>query len=194
MTTKDKRWALNQLRHRKNSFLLALCSVNFFKGPALDSLKGKRFLFKGASIVFDPLESERTGKRLEFEIDQLIQSRDNTPDDFNYDVIQLIKSARRNFVKESFEAIRAYTEENSSSLKTNIINEPWFNYARLIRNAVSHDLHWHFSKKDIPILPVSYNAITIDISLNGQDITEQFLHVEDLLYLWIDMNDFVNRS
>lgn len=44
------------------------------------------------------------------------------------------------------------------------------------------------------MLPISYGNLTIDISMQGQDIVGEYLRPQDLLDLWVEMNDFVSRS
>jgi hypothetical protein len=165
----DKNWALNQLRHARNAYVVSLAGIRLIKSSALETLAGRGVVIKSTGVIFDPDPSDQQGKRFEVPFDQLIESRNNTPSDFEYDLETSYKFARRALVKESFEYAKAYA--SASGQLGSFTSAPWYDFFRLIRNALSHDFSFHFSQADHGRLPLSWGEKTIDGSMDGVQLT-----------------------
>jgi hypothetical protein len=187
----DKVKALNQLRHQKNAFILSLVGAHLLRTDGLLSLKDEVIVFKRGSIIFSALASDREGSRLELDMNDVILARDS-PTDFDTDLRELIKFARRNSIKEAFETVKAFADQNN--LMNELRGQEWFRYARIIRNAISHNLHFEFDKYDLKAMPITWNGITISESLDKTEMQEDVLDYETTVLLILAMRDFVNSS
>jgi hypothetical protein len=189
----DKTWALNQLRHRRNAHLIATAAMRLINGPELSNLKDRIVLINGNGMIFDPDPADRIGARLEFHFNQLLESKQNTPSDFEVDMKEFYKSARRNLVKESFEVTTDFVEANGLLSKLRL--EPWYYFAYHVRNAITHDFRWEFTnKKTKALLPTTWNGKTIEVSMEGTEIIEGFLDPFTATSLALAMEDFVKAS
>ncbi len=99
---------------------------------------------------------------------------------------------RRNLVKESFEVVEGY----ACFMKIESIaqKQPWYHFARLVRNVVTHDLHFRFGRFDRTILPVNWRGKNIEASMDGQEMTEDFLDPLTTIDLIIEFTDFVQSN
>lgn len=82
---------------------------------------------------------------------------------------ELYDSAHRSAIKELFALTKLYCHQTGQlqSLKS----QPWFQFWRILRNCWSHDMTFHFSPDEKAILPVTWSDVTLDISMNGQQLT-----------------------
>ena len=89
------------------------------------------------------------------------------------DTIRLIRDPAsaivRNLILESYEIAREHCFETGQLER--LREEPWHQYARLLRNALTHNRRWRFSKSDLDLLPTTWNGKTIEASMEGQVIT-----------------------
>lgn len=96
----------------------------------------------------------------------------------------------RNLTQESLENLRDYCETTG---QTSVMTaQPWYQFARMMRNALAHHYEWHFNNYDKSILPVSWRSKTIDLSMDGQLVDFEFFDWYDGLELWQDMYDFAD--
>lgn len=83
----------------------------------------------------------------------------------------------RTVTRDSFEIIREYCR------KTNQIQiferQPWYIFAKIIRNAMAHDFRFGFTKNDRKQLPITWNGMTITEEMEGS-----YLFVE--VFTWGD--------
>jgi hypothetical protein len=172
VTVYDKSLALDQLRHKRNAYILTLASMRLLNSTCLETLKDRIVLIKPDGFIFDPLPEEREGERYEVQFNQILHSYINDNENFNVDLLELYKFSRRNLIKESFEVVKSYAGENN--LTKQLKSQPWFEFARMVRNAVSHDLVWYFRPDDLKKLPVTWGGKTIDSSLNRKVLTTDF--------------------
>ena len=83
-------------------------------------------------------------------------------------------SAANAFLKDSFEVFNVYLRySNQFDL---VKNESWFNYARIMRNTISHNLHVIYSKADLKLLPITWDGVTLNAPLNGAPVHSIFLN------------------
>lgn len=94
--------------------------------------------------------------------------------------------------KEPYEAIKAYCAETHQMEL--LRKQPWYHFARIIRNAVSHDFRFRFSKADKKLLPISWNGQTIDLALNDKVVPLSLFGYQTSLELFLAMRDFVTNG
>jgi hypothetical protein len=95
----------------------------------------------------------------------------------------------RAIIKEGFEAIKAYcalTHQDAS-----LRSQPWYYFARTVRNAVSHDGYIHFNDSERKRLPITWRTYTIDASSEGQPVGAVLPSHLDVLWLAAEMRVFV---
>lgn len=107
---------------------------------------------------------------------------------FEHASMEFIKLHLRAFVVETFEKLAAHCNltGQSDALRTC----DWYQFARMVRNALAHDQTWRFNKYDRSILPVCWNGKTIDLALDGTMMTWRFFGPYDALELWDEMYEF----
>jgi hypothetical protein len=189
VSTKDQQWALNQLRHQKNAFLLTLAAMRLFNSGCLSSLIGRSVIVTENGFVFDPEEDDRKGKRFEINFTQIVNTYETDRANFFVDLEESYKYARRALIKESFETAKAYDDDSKPFYR--LQSYQWFNFVRVIRNAISHDMHWQFNKADRRLLPIVWDGISITQDMESQDITTGFLNPHLALSIWSEIQYFV---
>jgi hypothetical protein len=107
---------------------------------------------------------------------------------------ELEKSLKRALVREGHELILFYCKETRQEEAYKAM--PWFQFARIIRNAVSHEhggilSRWPNDLQEKGILSVSWRNRTLDVNLVGKEI--QFSHKE-ALQLFSDQFDFAQNQ
>ena len=187
----DQRWALNCLRHNRNSCLLTLASMTFLGSDATSILDGKLVVLRPNEMIFDAVETDRVGQRLELDLSQFSNEFKNNRNDHLASLGEYWRHVRRNLIKESFEVTKAYSLETNqeSALKT----EAWYPFARMIRNSVSHDMHFRFNAHDLKKLPVSYLHVTLDATLNDTEMKQDHLDPFVTFKLFSEMETFVKN-
>ena len=107
---------------------------------------------------------------------------------------ELEKSLKRALLREGHELILLYCQETHQVEKYKIV--PWFQFARIIRNVVSHkqggNLHdWPNDLRNRGITSVSWRNRTLEISMLGQKIP--FSH-QEALQLFADQFGFSQQQ
>ena len=110
--------------------------------------------------------------------------------DFNLDraTMEFAKMALRNFTLDSYEALFNYCEETNQLSRMQA--QSWYEFARMVRNSLTHTQHWRFRKRDLARLPVSWREKTIEASMDGQELTADFYDWWDGCELWGEMYTF----
>jgi hypothetical protein len=103
-----------------------------------------------------------------------------------------VKSCYRACLCESWDAIKKYCE-STGQLET-LQQQCWYNFARLVRNALSHDFTFVFFPSDMKKLPVTWAGRTIVPDMEGSPITFRFLDFEDVLRLHATFQSFVSSK
>ena len=96
-------------------------------------------------------------------------------------------------VCKSFESIKEFI--HSKNIKLNAEEQTWYQFARHIRNAFSHNFKWSFSNqvlKELNKSPVCWKKRKITGSMHGEDI-EGFLSYFDALQLNTTMILFLEQ-
>jgi hypothetical protein len=98
-------------------------------------------------------------------------------------------------IRAPFEILHDYCEDYDKVDSALLLLEemkaaPWFHYARIVRNAISHNFHFQYSKHDRKILPVTWNGITLSQEMEGQAITYESLWHKRGYELFLEMRTF----
>ena len=191
MPALDKAWALNQLRHKRNSYVAALAAMHLLNTDSVLALSRQKVLLKHDSIIFNPNASERTGRRYEVKLRQIVSDYLYKRQDHGVTIREFHKFVRRNLIKESYEVAWSYTRD--TKFRPILKTQPWFHFTRLVRDAITHDLHFRL-KKELKILPVSWNGKTIDIAMDDQEMSENFLDPLITIDLIVAITTFVGSN
>lgn len=185
----DKDWALNQLRHARNSYLYTLAGMRLLNSDASRGLQDRVVQLRQDGLLFDPDPSDRVGRRFEFEFNQLVFDYTSRKSDFDASLWELYKFVRRNLITESFEVAKTYS--TNASMLTEFRDQPWYQFARVARNAVAHNFIVHFDNFARAALPITWNGKTLDQSLEGSEVTSDLLDPLTTCELIAVMEEFV---
>jgi hypothetical protein len=169
----DKNWTLNCLRHNRNSGILSIGALALLNSSAVDRLTNGGVVLRGDEVIFHASESDRHGTRYEIDLQQIVSEYHDHHDRYLHTLGEFLRSHRRNLLKESFEVAKAYAISTAQLPGFKAV--PCFTFARLIRNSVSHDLHFRFRNDVLAVLPVSYGGVTLDASLQNQPMRQNHL-------------------
>jgi len=166
---------LSQIENVKNNYILGLASISVLSEPfAAKHLRKTRCVFGEYFVDF-----HQVATLLANDVDRSIALKEFTT--------MLI----RGLLKESFEIVRAYTKATQQSQKFKA--QSWFQFFRLIRNCVSHNFCFEFSKSDKDLLPVLWHGRKIDNSLDHQPLEIPFLGYDGVWDLFSELMLFVNE-
>jgi hypothetical protein len=159
MTTKQE--LLGQLTNAQNNYVLGLAATSLFTEPlALEHLTKSHAVFGTYNVPFD-------------QVSKLLDNRQ----DREIAVREFLTMLLRALIKESFELIKDYSNDSNQSAL--LKGEPWFQFARIIRNCISHNFLFEFNAHDRSHLPVSWKGKTITLALDGQPLSlSMFGYVE----------------
>ena len=90
----------------------------------------------------------------------------------------------RNHLKEVFRITESYCKTHGQA--TMMSAEPWYPFARIVVNSLSHSFRLEFRPYDKRQLPVSYQGQTIDESMEGQPLSLQLVVILSLVDETID--------
>jgi hypothetical protein len=98
---------------------------------------------------------------------------------------------------QPFEILRAYCngydQENPERfLSQELRKAAWYQFARIVRNALSHDFHFHFPDREKRKLPVTWNSIIISEDMDGEAMTHHTLWHKTGYELFTEMRTFAN--
>jgi hypothetical protein len=78
----------------------------------------------------------------------------------------------------------------NGKLHARMRNTDWYPFARIIRNAISHNFRFDFGKGDRKLLPVKWLWVTISEDLSGQPLTDEFFAHKIGYLLFLRMREF----
>ncbi len=138
ITCVTKEELISQLCNSKNNFIVGLASLALLADPdAQNLLKEKSADLSGYSVPFDQvaaLLSSACDRQVALE--------------------EFAKSVLRCLVKEGHELVTQYCK--SEGLYSDLSAQSWWQFSRLVRNALSHDFCFRLNEKDLKLLPVSW--------------------------------------
>lgn len=97
-------------------------------------------------------------------------------------------------IRAPFELLQDYCEDHdkgtaSRSLTTRMRETDWYFFARIVRNAISHNFLFSFRASDRRRFPLTWRDIKIDESLEGKGVANVLGH-KPALRLFLDMLAF----
>ena len=163
----------NQLMHTKNNYILGLAAYSLYESGRVNTqLQTHVTAFGDYFITFK----------------QVTDLLDH-PRDRKIVLSEFLKMHMRTLIKESFEHIRDYCEKTRQyqTLK----QEPWYQFARMIRNFLSHNCRFEFNKYDKLELPVKWRDLEITIKMNKCTLDMDFFSYVETWELFLEFEDFV---
>ncbi len=97
-------------------------------------------------------------------------------------------------IRVPFEVLRNYCEDyDKASPGHNLVKKlraaDWYEYARAIRNTVSHNFRFDFSRYKESQFPIRWRDITLTYDLHGQAITHESFWHKPGYELFLEMRD-----
>jgi hypothetical protein len=98
-------------------------------------------------------------------------------------------------IRAPFELLSDYCEDYDQEypeirLHALLKQASWFEFARLVRNAISHNFRFEFGKYDRSILPVRWNSLELTVDLDGHEMSYEQLWHRTGYELFLEMGDF----
>lgn len=150
----DKKLLRGQLQTIKNNYAMAQLGIALMAQP--DALE--KFDKSLASIGASPEKATFEYIRYVFESDDLLRLATK----------EFRNSALRNSLKETFELVKLYGDKTNQA--PTVKAAPWYQFLRMVRNCLSHDLHVQFTPSDLKKLPVSWNGLTLERSMQNSPL------------------------
>lgn len=130
----------------------------------------------------------------EYEVDlKKVADQISDPQQRNDMLLWFLPSLNKLLVTEAFEAVKDFCTKNNVSRKLKA--EPWYEFARMIRNALTHTFRFEFREYHKTVLPVSWGGRTIDLSMHGKSLDLNFFGYPQGVQLVFEIEDFIrNRA
>lgn len=160
-----KKELLQQLTNAGTVFMLGHVSESFFENELSKSFLNK---YNKESIPFFKFLSDQ-------------KKKETAINNFKH-------SHWRVLIKESFEMIRGYCNDND--LFSELKKQDWYEFVRLLRNSISHDFRFDFTRYKQEDFPISWKTISIEYSSNGDHIHSSLLSREVVIDIFETMRDF----
>jgi len=173
---------LGALNNVLNNFVFGLVLTRIVPESAWGGLSGRLATFQGPA-----------GDLLHVNLDAISRNMSN-PGDRKLLIEEFENNLKRALVSEGHEVIIAYCAESNQFPVYKA--EPWFQFARIIRNVVSHKdggvlQNWPADLGKGGINQVSWRTRTLDVSMVGQSVS--FTHHE-ALQLFQDQLEFAQTN
>ena len=95
----------------------------------------------------------------------------------------------RAFIKEGFEVVKAYCNDTEQYDKFQQQN--WFHFLRIIRNALSHNFKFDFSKENKNRFPITWKGKIITKNMDGTYLTDAIFGPMEAFVINNEMANFV---
>jgi hypothetical protein len=167
------------LQTQKNNYALVQAGVALMTGQ--DALEMIRETFE---VVKDhPEFSSFSYITYVFETDELLKHATK----------ELRNAVLRNMLKESFELVKLYGDTTGQSAL--VMAAPWYQFLRIVRNCLSHELQLSFRPADLKVLPVTWSGLTLERSMhNGPLQMRDFLSRPKVMELINDIIEYVEQK
>ncbi len=166
---------IGQLENAKNNYILGLAGISLFGSPEAHPILEKNHAVFGMYMV---------------DFSQVARLLIN-PRDREIAIKEFLLSQIRALIKESFELIKDYCYGTGQAELFKA--EPWHQFARMIRNCLSHNFKFKFSKFDKELLPVSWKARTITSAMDAQHLELDFFGYVEMWELLREYQIFVQE-
>lgn len=172
----DKHELLSQLENAKNNYILGLAALALFAAE-----ESYPFLEKSiCSFGSYSLSFAQVANLLRKQEDKEIATQ------------EFMKMLLRALIKETFELVKGYCEVSSqASLFT---RQPFYQFARLIRNCLSHNFRFEFNKYDKGLLPVSWKTKKVTLAMDGNFLELSFFGYVETWELFTEMQTFAKDA
>ena len=106
---------------------------------------------------------------------------------------QLRNAVLRNCIKELFEQVKLFGNETNQMQI--IWAAPWYQFLRIVRNCLSHDMKLQFHPGEMKRLPISWSGLTIDASMHNLQLPMRgFLSREKVLELVDAITEYLETN
>ncbi len=170
-----KKELISQIKNAKNNYVFGLAAISLLSNekvyPILEESNAK---FGNYTVEFKHVKN-------------LLMK----PADRGIAIKEFLNSQIRVLIKESFELIKNYCNETKH--ESTFKSEPWYQFARMIRNCLSHNFKFEFNKYDKSLLPVSWKNRTIDATMDGEHLELKFFGYVETWELFSEYQDFVEN-
>ena len=174
----DKALLRGKLQTIKNNFALVQAGIGLM--ACLDILERVDKVF--SQVKHHPEANSVQYIRYVFETDDLLKHATN----------ELRNSVLRNCLKEAFELVKLYGDQTNQAIV--IKAAPWYQFLRIVRNSLSHDLQMHFRESDFKRLPITWAGLTFDRSMhNGPLQMSNFLSTQKSIELIDTVIEYVEK-
>lgn len=174
----DKAYLRGQLQTVKNNFAMVQLGVALMAEP--DALE--RFDRTLRVVCENPEVESFAYIRYIYKNDELLKLATK----------QFRNSVLRNCLKEAFELVKAYGDNTGQAKIVKVA--PWYQFLRIVRNCLSHDMMLHFNKNDLQQLPVTWSGLTIGVAMQDQALEMQgFLSRPKAVQLLNDIIEYVEQ-
>ena len=164
----DKLLIRGRVQTIKNNYALAQAGI------ALLALPNARAQL---NEVFKLLEKHPETQTIRY-IDSVFEDDDR----LKFATGQLRNAVLRNCIKELFEQVKLFGNETNQMQI--IWAAPWYQFLRIVRNCLSHDMKLQFHPGEMKRLPISWSGLTIDASMHNLQLPMRgFLSREKVLEL-----------
>jgi hypothetical protein len=171
---------------QERSYRLAILCTHWIRGTARykpsasEEAKGLQMAVRGRFISYADLAAGLEQQH----------SRDVLASDFALTQLYAL-------ICSPFEILRDYCEDYDKLHPTRFLlkemkDAAWYEFTRIIRNALSHNFHFHFNEHDKKMMPISWNSITISKEMEGHPITYESLWHKSGYELFLEMREFAN--
>ena len=164
---------LTQLDHTRNNYILGLAALTAFSSPISHPLLSSQTAHFGSyTVTFDQVVTLLQNDR-----DRGILLR------------EFLKMLMRTLIQESFEHIKDYCTltDQYDRLK----GQSWYEFARMIRNFLSHNCRFEFNRYDRDRLPVVWKDKEITRSLDRKSPDFSFFGQIETWELFMEFETFV---
>ncbi len=105
---------------------------------------------------------------------------------------QLYDTVHRAALTELFEITKCYCQDTNQDKQLSA--QPWYQFWRILRNCFSHDFTFHFRDYDRKQLPITWSGVTLDSSLEGQNLTQGAFPREKVLEFLDEVREFIEKD
>jgi len=171
-----KQELLSQLVNAKNNYILGLAALSLFASEEIYPVLEKSHCgFGSYSLSFD-------------QVANLLRNQN----DRDIAAKEFIKMLLRALIKESFELIKNYCDDSKQiSVFT---AQPFYQFARMIRNSLSHNFRFEFNKYDKTLLPITWKGKTITAAMDRSYLELSFFSYVETWELFAELQAFANNN
>jgi hypothetical protein len=167
-----KQELLSQLENAKNNYILGLAALSLFASKEIYPILEKyNCSFGSYSLKFD-------------QVNNLLRN----PSDRDIAAKEFMKMLLRALIKETFELIKNYCD--SSNQISVLTAQLFYQFARMIRNCLSHNFIFLFNRYDRTLLPVNWKGKNITSAMDGTYLELSFFGYVETWELFAEMQIF----